>query len=285
MIENRLKRPSWMKNKALKKGSVNFVKDLSEGENIYTVCNSAKCPNRGECFSNKTLTFMILGGTCTRSCNFCAVDTGKPDDINPKEIPIILNIIKKLDLKYVVITSVTRDDLEDGGSGHFANLVNSIHEKYPEIKVEVLTPDFKGNIQHLKIVLDSRPFVFNHNVETVPRLYKTVRPQANYERSLKVLKDAKDMYPESYVKSGIMLGLGETDDEIVAVMKDIHNTGCDFLTVGHYIRPSAKHHPVIKYYEIEDFIKFGDIAHDIGFKRVMSMPFARSSYLANTYAN
>ncbi len=278
-----LKKPEWFNDLVRKRDTIHFVDQLADGEKVFTVCESAKCPNRGECFRNRTLTFMILGGVCTRACRFCAVEEGKPEPINQREITAILNIIGRLKLKYTVVTSVTRDDLTDGGASHFANIIHAIHENYPETKVEVLTPDFKGNIDYLHTVLQAKPFVFNHNIETVARLYTEVRPQADYNRSLNILRQAKILYPDIKVKSGIMLGLGETLDEVINTFEDIRNTGCDFLTVGHYIQPSRKHYPIHKYYEREDFVKLGDIARDMGFKHVVSMPFARSSYLAHTY--
>ncbi len=278
-----LNKPNWLKDVVRKRDTMHFVDDLAEGEKIFTVCESAKCPNRGECFRNKTLTFMILGGICTRSCRFCAVDGGNPEPINKREISAILNIIGKLKLKYAVITSVTRDDLIDGGASHFADLINSIRQRYPKTKVEVLTPDFIGNYDNISVVLEAKPFVFNHNIETVSRLYPDVRPQANYDRSLDVLRFSKNQYPDIPVKSGLMIGLGETFEEVITTIKDIRLTGCDFLTIGHYIQPSIKHYPIQKYYEKEDFVKLGKIAGDIGFKHVVSMPLARSSYLAHTY--
>lgn len=281
--KHELRKPEWFKDLVRKRDTIHFVDQLADGEKVFTVCESAKCPNRGECFRNGTLTFMILGGVCTRACRFCAVEGGKPEPINHREIQTILNIIGRLKLKYTVITSVSRDDLADGGASHFANIIHAIHKAYPETKVEVLTPDFKGNIDDLHTVLEARPFVFNHNIETVARLYPYVRPQADYNRSLNVLNQSKALYPEIQVKSGIMLGLGETFDEVISTFQDIRRTGCDFLTVGHYIQPSRRHYPIQKYYEREDFVKLDEIAREMGFKHVVSMPFARSSYLAHTY--
>ncbi len=284
-MNNTLERPAWFSKLVRKKDTVSFVSDLADGEKIFTVCDSAKCPNRGECFANKTLTFMILGGICTRGCRFCAVETGKPQPVNKNEIPTILNIIRKLQLKYIVITSVTRDDLIDGGAKHFADVTNAIHSEFPNSKVEVLTPDFRGNIGNLKIVLDAKPYVFNHNIEMVPRLYPDIRPNASYEISLNLLREAKKIDANLKVKSGIMIGLGETWDEIIDTFKDIYETGCDFLTVGHYIQPSKRNYPIQKYYEEEDFKKLKEIALGIGFKYVMSSPLVRSSYLAHQYTD
>lgn len=282
-MSSTLKRPSWFKHIVRKKETEDFVKELAEGEKVFTVCESAKCPNRGECFRNKTLTFMILGGICTRGCKFCAVEGGKPLPIDPKEIPTIVNIVRKLKLKYTVITSVTRDDLPDGGAGHFANIIDTLKNEFDGIKVEVLTPDFKGNTDDLKTVLSAKPYVFNHNIETVPSLYKSVRPQAVYERSLDVLRQAKIIAPDIKTKSGIMLGLGEERGEIIDTLKDIRKTGCNYITIGHYIRPTKKHYPVKKYYETEDFRELRDIALEIGFEYAVSLPLARSSYMAHTY--
>lgn len=280
-----LKRPDWFRKITRKRNTQDFVSNLAGDEKIFTVCESAKCPNRGECFTNRTLTFMILGGVCTRGCRFCAVEGGNPEPINKKEIKSILNIVRKLELRYVVITSVTRDDLSDGGARHFANTIQAINKAFPKIKVEVLTPDFNGDITSLKTVLDANPYVFNHNVETVPSLYGNVRPQADYEQSLWLLREAKRLYPSIKTKSGIMLGLGESWDEIIRTFKDIHGTGTEYLTVGHYIQPSPRHYPLQKYYEEADFKKLRDIASEIGFKYVISSPLARSSYLAHTYSD
>lgn len=278
-----LKRPDWFKHLVKKRKTLNFVSELAEGEKIFTVCESARCPNRGECFSNKTLTFLILGNVCTRNCSFCAISTGKLEKINPKEIPTILNIVRKLDLKYVVITSVTRDDLPDGGSGHFADTIRAIYKEFPHAKIEVLTPDFKGNIENLITVLKEKPYVFNHNIETVSRLYPVIRPEAKYEISLKILSEAKRLFPKIKVKSGIMLGLGEEWDEIITTIKDIKNTDCELLTIGHYIQATKKNYPIQKYYKEEEFVKLKEIAYKIGFKYVISSPFVRSSYLAHEY--
>lgn len=280
-----LKRPEWFKQIVKKRSTQNFVSNLAEGEKLFTVCESAKCPNRGECFANKTLTFMILGEICTRGCRFCAVEGGRPEPVNKREIPAILNIVRKLGLRYVVITSVTRDDLSDGGAEHFADTISAIRKEFPKTKVEVLTPDFNGSTDSLKTVLNARPYVFNHNVETVPSLYSKVRPQASYEQSLYMLSEAKRLSPSIKTKSGIMLGLGESKEEVIQTFKDIRQTGTDYLTVGHYIQPSPRHYPLQKYYEEAGFKELRDIAREIGFKYVISSPLARSSYLAHTYAD
>jgi len=241
---------------------------------LHTVCEEANCPNRGECFESKTATFMILGNVCTRNCTFCAVSKGKPQPVDPDEPERLAEAASKLGLEYVVVTSVTRDDLPDGGAGHFAKVTQELHKK--GIKTELLIPDFQGNEQALKTVLDSDPEVLNHNVETVPRLYPEVRPKANYLQSLELLNRARD----HTTKSGIMLGLGEKQEEVEEVLDDLIKAGCDFLTIGQYLAPSRYHHPVIDYVHPDKFEELKQIALHKGFKHVASGPFVRSSYHA-----
>lgn len=275
-----MRKPKWLRTKIQCKGlnkMKNFVGDMS----LNTVCQSAMCPNIGECFSKKTATFMIMGDICTRRCRFCAVKEGKPQALDEEEPKRVAEACKKLGLRHAVITSVTRDDLEDGGASHFAKTIREI-KKIPSssITVEVLVPDFKGNKKSIKTVVDARPEVINHNLETVPRLYDKVRPIARYDRSLGLLKRVKEIDPNILTKSGIMVGLGETEKEVVDLMKDLLEIGCDMLTIGQYLRPSKKHIEIEKYVTPEQFERYKDIGESLGFKHIASAPLVRSSYNA-----
>jgi lipoic acid synthetase len=256
------------------------VKKLLRDLKLNTVCEESRCPNISECFGAGTATFMILGEICTRGCSFCNVSKGKPKGLDEQEPYRLLDAVKKLGLKYVVITSVTRDDLPDGGADHFAKCVSILKESIKDIKVEVLVPDFKGSQKALKKVLSSGPDVLNHNVETVPRLYGAVRKGASYERSLYILKSSKELFPHIWTKSAIILGFGETKQEVISVMQDLRNVRCDFLTIGQYYQPSLKHHPTVKYYTYEEFEELRQLALSMGFKYVASGPNVRSSYKA-----
>ncbi len=247
---------------------------------LHTVCESARCPNIGECFKKPTATFMILGETCTRRCGFCSVKKGKAAPPDPAEPGNIALAARKLGLKHAVITSVTRDDLPDGGAGQFEAVIRILKKEFPEMVVEVLTPDFMGDEAALRKVVLAGPHIFNHNLETVPRLYSRVRPQAVYARSLTVLKNAKAMRPDVYAKSGIMAGLGETEDEVVSVMRDLRDAGCDLLTIGQYLRPSRENLPVSEYVSPDVFEKYAQTGRSMGFLSVASAPFVRSSYNA-----
>lgn len=267
--------PDWIKTKS--PAGLHSTKKLLRSHGLSTVCEEARCPNIGMCFSKPTATFMILGSSCTRNCGFCSVESVAPlppDKDEPERVAIAS---RDMGLKYVVITSVTRDDLADGGASHFAGTVLSIKKLLPNAKVEILTPDFKGALQALQVVLESGPEVFNHNVETVPRLYPVVRPQATYERSLNVLKNARDMAAHIKIKSGLMVGLGETFDEVLSVMQDLRAAGCNFLTIGQYLRPSKKNLPVVEYIKPEVFDIYKERALELGFKKVASAPLVRSS--------
>ncbi|HYA26760.1 MAG TPA: lipoyl synthase [Thermodesulfovibrionales bacterium] len=270
--------PDWIRTKSF--SGLHTTKQLLRSHGLSTVCEEARCPNIGTCFSKPTATFMILGSRCTRNCGFCSVDQASqelPGPLDTEEPRRVALAALAMGLKYVVITSVTRDDLSDGGAQHFARTVRAIRSCLPESGIEVLTPDFKGNGEALKTVLDSRPDVFNHNVETVPRLYPLVRPQAEFARSLKLLRYAREIAPLVRTKSGLMLGLGETDDEIVSVLKSLRTAGCDYLTIGQYLRPSAKNLPVVRYVPPDAFERYGDLALSLGFKAVASAPLVRSS--------
>jgi lipoic acid synthetase len=270
-----LRLPEWIKIE--KFVNLHNTKQILRSFGLLTVCEEARCPNVGKCFSRPTATFMILGSKCTRNCGFCSVESSIPEPVDPGEPERVAMAAKEMGLRYVVITSVTRDDLCDGGAGHFAKAVWTIRKYLPGARVEVLTPDFKGNLSDLNTVLQSRPDVYNHNVETVPRLYPVVRPLANYRRSLNLLKYAKRIAPDIYTKSGLMLGLGETLDEVMDVLGDLRSVGCEFVTIGQYLRPLRLNLPVIEYIRPEIFERLRLDALDLGFKYVASAPLVRSS--------
>ncbi|MFP3153163.1 lipoyl synthase [Lachnospiraceae bacterium ZAX-1] len=274
------KKPEWLRKKYLGDPNQRIVEGLLEELGLNTVCREAQCPNYMECFASKTATFMILGTNCTRNCRFCNVRNDSPQLVDPNEPERIGKAVAKLDLRYVVITSVTRDDLLDGGSRHFAETIEQIKKSSPQTAVEVLIPDFLGNHDALKTVADANPDVISHNMETVASLYQDVRPQANYLRSLELLKDIKKLNPTTRSKTGIMLGLGETKMQIIELFDDLREIGCEFLTIGQYLAPSREHHPVIEYITPETFEEYGVIAREKGFDFVASAPFVRSSYHA-----
>ena len=274
--------PSWLKRPMPQPGMAytsNVISDLR----LETVCESAKCPNRTECWSKQTATFMILGNVCTRPCGFCSVPKGKTEILQADEPARVAEAAERLGLRYVVITSVTRDDLRDGGAEHFYECVLAVRER-TGAKVEVLTPDFLGNRAAISRVIESRPDVFNHNTETVPRLYHRVRRNAEYQRTLNLLKQIKDEAPDMPTKSGLMLGLGETIDELLDVFADLRAVGCDMLTLGQYLQPSPEHLPVERYVPPEEFDEIGAMAKRLGFGMVASGPFVRSSYHAGEMA-
>jgi len=269
-----MRHPKWLK---VPLTGTHETRKILRSYGLSTVCEEARCPNQGKCFSNNTATFMILGDRCTRNCSFCAVDSLHPETPDNEEPERVAEAVVKLGLEFVVITSVTRDDLKDGGAGHFASTIKAIRNLNKSIKIEVLTPDFKGDTQAIMIVLEAEPDVFNHNVETVPRLYDKVRPQADYMRSLEVLKKAYEMSPAIKTKSGIMVGLGETFEEILMVMQDLRNAGCDFLTVGQYLQPRRTNIAVAEYIRPEVFEQYKERAFEMGFRAVASSPLTRSS--------
>jgi lipoic acid synthetase len=270
-----LRLPDWIKTKGL--SCQHNTKHILKNYRVNTVCENARCPNIGECYSKPTATFMILGSKCTRNCGFCSVESSFPEPVDSEEPIRIALAAKEMGLKYIIITSVTRDDLLDGGSQHFAETVSTIKKIINNAKVEVLVPDFKGDINAIDIVMDSKPDVFGHNVETVPRLYPIVRPRADYNRSLNVLRYAKEISTDTNIKSGIMLGLGETFNEIIEVLKELKGVGCDFITIGQYLRPSKNNLPVIEYISPNVFEEIRIIALEMGFKYVASAPLVRSS--------
>jgi len=274
-------KPDWIRIKVRNNENLAEVEEILNRLSLHTVCEEANCPNRMECFSRKTATFMILGRVCTRNCTFCNVEKHTPQPVDNDEPVHVAQAVAEMKLRHVVITSVTRDDLPDGGAGHFARVIEEIKKVDDKVIVEVLIPDFKGNKDALLLVVKSKPEIINHNVETVPRLYSSVRPMAVYERSLELLKNVKSMDEDIHTKSGIMLGLGEKEEEVIEVFKDLRNVGCDFLTVGQYLVPSKKHHPVIEYVHPDVFEKYKTIGLELGFKYVASAPLVRSSYMAD----
>ena len=278
------RRPEWLKLSPLDPTILDRMNRLIRDLKLHTVCESARCPNRAECFARGTATFMILGDICTRNCTFCAVKHGMPQPADPEEPQHIVAAVNKLGLRYAVITSVTRDDLPDGGASQFAQTINAIHEYDSNIPVEVLIPDFKGSTSALQTVMNASPAVLNHNVETMPRLYPEVRPEANYQRSLELLEKARLLNGNLITKSGLMLGLGETRGEVIEVMTDLREAGCHLLTIGQYLQPSLSHHKVVKYIPPEEFQEYQNIGEKIGFTAVISGPLVRSSFhAAETY--
>ena len=275
------KKPNWIRSKLSNSKEFFLTKTIVNKNNLVTVCQEANCPNITECWSKRHATFMIMGDTCTRACAFCDVKTGIPGKLDTLEPIKIAEAVKKLNLKHVVITSVDRDDLDDGGSNHFYEVITKTKNTNPNTTIEVLTPDFLRKGDAYKKVLDANPDVFNHNIETVPSLYLKVRPGSRYFASLELLKNAKRMNKKVFTKSGIMVGLGETRDEILQVMDDLKSADVDFLTIGQYLQPSAKHYPLDRYYTPQEFDELGIIAKAKGFLLVSSSPLTRSSYHAD----
>jgi lipoic acid synthetase len=280
MTQPQRKFPPWIKKRLPANPQADRTREILERYRLNTVCRSAQCPNTGECFARGTATFMIMGNTCTRSCRFCAVEKGIPEPLEQNEPERVAAAARDLKLKHVVVTSVTRDDLEDGGASHFAATIEAMRRALSGATIEVLVPDFGGKENFIRVVLDARPDVFNHNVETVPSLYPQVRPEANYELSLRVLKAAKDMKPAVLTKSGLMVGLGEKKEEVEIVMRDLLKARCDILTIGQYLRPSPKHLPVAQFIEPSEFERYRELGIRLGFRAVASAPFVRSSYHA-----
>jgi lipoic acid synthetase len=274
-------KPDWLKIQLPSGENYLKVKQLVDGQGLHTICSSGKCPNMGECWSAGTATLMILGDICTRSCKFCATKTGKPLPPDPSEPIKIAGTVKALHLKHVVITSVDRDDLPDGGASHWASAIRAIREKCPETTIETLIPDFSGDASHLELVLSEHPEIISHNLETVERLTPQVRSAANYERSLEVIRQIAAFGITA--KSGIMAGLGETEEEVIRVMDDLRAVGCSILTIGQYLQPTAHHHPVIEYIHPEQFEKYRIEGLKRGFSHVESKPLVRSSYHAEKH--
>lgn len=275
------RKPDWIRVKAPQSAVYSETQKLMRENNLTTVCEEAGCPNVGECWSQKHATMMIMGDTCTRACSFCNVKTGKPDALDVFEPVRVADAVQKLGLRHVVITSVDRDDLEDGGAEHFARVIRAIRHKCPETTIEILTPDFLRKEGALEIVVAAKPDVFNHNLETVPGLYTKVRPGARYFHSLRLLQRVKEIDPTIFTKSGIMVGLGETRDEVHQVMDDMRSADIDFLTIGQYLQPTPKHHAIKDYITPEQFENYARMARTKGFLLVSSSPLTRSSYHAD----
>ncbi|PCJ29346.1 MAG: lipoyl synthase [Rickettsiales bacterium] len=278
--ETTLKRPDWIRVKAPNSKEYQETKKLIKDLKLNTVCEEAACPNIGECWSKKHATVMILGSVCTRACAFCNVKTGRPDLLDPHEPERLAIAVGKMGLEHVVVTSVDRDDLPDGGAAHFAECIKEIRKTAPNTTIEILTPDFLKKDGALEVVVAAKPDVFNHNIETVPSLYKTIRPSARYFHSLKILNDVKKLDPEIFTKSGIMLGLGETTEEVLQVIDDLRAADVDFMTIGQYLQPTKKHAKLDRYVTPEEFTYLGRLAKTKGFLMVSSSPLTRSSYHA-----
>lgn len=276
-----LRKPSWLLKRVAPNASIRDVRALLRQQSLHTVCESAMCPNLGECFSRSTATFLILGDTCTRNCGYCAVATGRPGPLDREEPGRVAQAAENLHLRHVVVTSVTRDDLPDGGAAHFAETIAALRRRLPTSVVEVLIPDFRGSEAALRTVLGAEPDVLNHNVETVPSLFRAVRPQGDYQRSIELLSRARAGMKQGYVKSGLMVGLGETEEEVLQVMRDLRVAGCDIFTAGQYLRPSKMHLEVMEYWPPEKFEKLKNYGESIGFVMVAAAPYVRSSYMAD----
>jgi lipoic acid synthetase len=281
----RMSKPEWLKVRAPGSPSYSGLKALMRELNLHTVCEEARCPNIGECWNHGTATFMILGDLCTRACAYCAVSHGRPAAVDGAEPARVADAIRTLTLNYVVITSVDRDDLDDGGASIFADTIRETRSRAPGCRIEVLIPDFQGNETALRAVLDARPDVLNHNTETVPRLYRMARSGGRYSRTLELLDRSRRYAPDIPTKSGLMVGLGEERDELVATIKDLREVGCGILTIGQYLRPSAGHAPMARYYHPDEFRDLKQVALGLGFVHVESGPLVRSSYHAHETAD
>lgn len=278
-----MRKPEWFKTKSQRNQSFHEVSHLVKDLSLHTVCEEANCPNRTECYSHHTATFMILGNHCTRNCTFCNVIKGNPEPVMETEPENIAKAISTLNLKHAVITSVTRDDLPDSGASHFAKVIRSIRAINSGITIEVLIPDLKGNWEHLKLILEAKPDILNHNIETIQRLYSTVRPMADYQTSLNLLSETKKINPFTVTKSGFMVGLGETKLEMIQLMKDLLMHSCDILTIGQYLQPGKNHIPVISYITPDEFDELYKLGLEMGFRQVVSSPLTRSSYHAGDF--
>ena len=275
-----MRKPPWLKKRLPPFQDLQKVKSILDQTNLHTVCEEARCPNLGECFARGTSTFLILGKICTRDCGFCAVEHGVPAQPDEAEPEKVAQAVKKMGLQYVVITSVTRDDLPDGGASLFARTIQTIRVLDSKTKVEVLIPDFQGDPSPLEVVLNKAPDVLNHNIETISRLYPEVRPQADYERSLNLLRRSKASHPDVLTKSGIMLGLGENREEVLELLRDLREAGCDLLTIGQYLQPRQDRLPVVRFIPPEEFEEYKTMGEKMGFKAVAAGPFVRSSFHA-----
>lgn len=272
--------PEYLKRGIVDTDTTRNVRTILKSKCLNTVCEAARCPNKNECYTKNTATFLIMGMVCTRNCRFCNIVGGVPINLDTEEPQHVAEAVKDLNLKYVVITSVTRDDIEDGGASHFSNVINEIRKVSPAVRIEVLTPDFEGNKNSIDTVIKASPNVFNHNIETVPELYKKARPMAKYERSIEFLKYVKEKEPKMLTKTGLMVGLGETKEQLVRVFEDLKEINCDIVTIGQYIQPSKKHLEVVRYYEPSEYDELTSIAKEIGIKHTFFSPLTRSSYKA-----
>lgn len=282
---NPLRKPRWIRARSPNSARVNELKRILRDQQLHTVCEEASCPNLGECFGHGTATFMIMGDICTRRCPFCDVAHGKPLPLDPEEPTKLAATVAAMGLRYVVVTSVDRDDLRDGGAGHFADCIRQLRQQTPATRIEILVPDFRGRMEPaLETLGETPPDVFNHNLETIPRLYKQARPGADYDWSLRLLREYKLRHPQVPTKSGLMVGIGETLDEIVQVLRDLREHQVDMLTVGQYLQPSRYHLPVTRYLEPDEFDHIAAVARDLGFANVASAPMVRSSYHADLQA-
>ncbi|GAB4443803.1 MAG: lipoyl synthase [Anaerolineae bacterium] len=285
-LQNELpkRKPEWLKVRLPAGNNYSHLKNLMREQGLHTVCEEAMCPNIGECWNRGTATFLLMGDTCTRSCGFCHIKTGRPQALDEDEPRRVAESVLAMKLSHCVLTSVNRDELPNGGAHIFANTIREIRRRLPQCTIEVLIPDFKGNLAALQEVMAARPEILNHNTETVPRLYRTVRPQANYQQTLKVLSNAKVLDPGTTTKTGIMVGLGETKEEVLAVMRDLREHQVDILTIGQYLRPSPLHLPVYRYVHPSEFQEFHQVGMELGFRWVESGPLVRSSYHAEGQA-
>ena len=276
----RVRKPEWLRIGSIDREKIHEVQELLRKLNLHTVCEESMCPNIGKCFEKKTATFLVMGDICTRNCKFCDIAFGRPYPLDPEEPLHLVEATKRLGLKHVVITSVTRDDLKDGGAAHFASITRKLREYNEKLIIELLIPDLKGNAEDIHTVVESKPDIINHNVEVVPRLFRKITPQANYKTSLKLLKLVKEMNPKIYTKSGMMVGLGETKEEVIEVMKDLREINCDILTIGQYLKPPSSDLEIEEYVHPNLFKEYERIAYEMGFKYVASAPFVRSSFNA-----
>ncbi|MFS8886470.1 lipoyl synthase [Synechococcus sp. H70.2] len=272
--------PSWVKRSIGKASEIAAVQQIIKQRGLYTICEEGRCPNRAECYSQRTATFLLMGGVCTRACSFCQVTRGRPAPLDPEEPEKVAEAVELLGLRYVVLTSVARDDLPDQGSGRFVEVMEAIRRRCPNTQIEVLTPDFRGDRDCIARVVSARPACYNHNIETVRRLSKVVRRSSGYDLSLRVLQTVKELDPHLPTKSGLMLGHGETREEVLETFRDLLAVGCDRLTLGQYLQPSLAHRPVQRYWTPEEFAELGEIARQMGFRQVRSGPLVRSSYHA-----
>ena len=272
--------PSWFKKKMPDPAHLASMRALFQELSLHTICENAICPNLGDCFSRRTATFLILGNICTRNCTFCAVGKGVPGPLDENEPEHLAEAVDKLELRHVVVTSVSRDDLPDGGASHFARAITLLKERGDDLSIEVLIPDFLGSPGSIETVVAAQPDVINHNMETVSRLYPEVRPQADFQRSLRLIGRVKEMDSRIVTKSGVMVGLGETRDELMQTMQELRGVNCDLLTIGQYLQPSSRHHPVVRYVPPDEFLEYEKTGKDMGFRDVASAPLVRSSFNA-----